>query len=186
MRFADRRVAPAYNVQVATLSDPMGGPLVIVGLRVTQQGNDKSQLRPMIEHLEQRHRRRVSEVLVDSGYLTRDDATWALERALRVVAPAPTSWTREHPALDAWKQWLTTAEARERYRSRKLIAERANAELKNRLGLHTMPVRGLRKVTALLTMASVVITLMGSGTRWLRGLSAQQEHRGDTSSQSHE
>jgi len=69
MRFQKKTIAPAYNCQIAV--DPE--TFVVVSVEVTNQGNDKNMLEPMIENIESRYNARPTEVLVDSAY--RDHAT---------------------------------------------------------------------------------------------------------------
>ena len=53
------------------------------------------------------------------------------------------------------------------YRARKSLVERANAVLKDRLGLRLIPVRGQRMALCFCILASVVCNLMQHGLRLL-------------------
>lgn len=69
MRFQKKTIAPAYNCQIAVEPETF----IAVSVKVTNQGNDKNMLKPMIENIESRYDTRPDEVLVDSSY--RDHAT---------------------------------------------------------------------------------------------------------------
>lgn len=64
MRFQKKTIAPAYNCQLAV--DPE--TFMVVSVKVTNQGNDKNMLKPMVENIESRYDARPNEVLVDSAY----------------------------------------------------------------------------------------------------------------------
>ena len=66
MKFPDGGYRPGYNVQFAT--DTESG--VIVGVEVTNAGNDSEQLPPMLDQLEERYERVPDEALVDGGFAT--------------------------------------------------------------------------------------------------------------------
>ena len=68
MKFPDGGYRPGYNVQFAT--DTESG--VIVGVEVTNAGNDSEQLPPMLDQLEERYERVPDEALVDGGFATID------------------------------------------------------------------------------------------------------------------
>jgi hypothetical protein len=66
MKFPDGGCRPGYNVQFAT--DTESG--VIVGVEVTNAGNDGAQLAPMLDQLEERFERVPDEAHVDGGFTT--------------------------------------------------------------------------------------------------------------------
>ena len=61
--------APSYNVQITT--DTQHG--LIVDVEVTQAGNDFQQLIPAVERVEERFGQAPGQVLVDSGYISREN-----------------------------------------------------------------------------------------------------------------
>src|SRR6202522_2722067 len=83
MKFADGGCRPGYNVQYAT--DTESG--VIVGVDVTNAGNDGAQLPPMLDQLEERYERVPDEALVDGDFATIAAIDQAAERGCTVYAP---------------------------------------------------------------------------------------------------
>src|SRR5271156_4591374 len=83
MKFPDGGCRPGYNVQFST--DTESG--VIVGVEVTNAGNDGAQLPPMLDQLEERYERVPGEALVDGGFTTLDAIDQATERGCTVYAP---------------------------------------------------------------------------------------------------
>jgi transposase len=69
--------APSYNVQIT--ADTVQG--LIVDVEITQAGNDFQQLIPAIERVEERFGKAPGQILVDSGYISREnvEATAARE-----------------------------------------------------------------------------------------------------------
>lgn len=61
--------APSYNVQITT--DTVQG--LIVDVETTQAGNDFGQLVPAVERVEERFGKAPGQVLVDSGYISREN-----------------------------------------------------------------------------------------------------------------
>lgn len=61
--------APSYNVQIT--ADTQHG--LIVDVEVTQAGNDFAQLIPAVERMEDHFGKAPGQVLVDSGYISRDN-----------------------------------------------------------------------------------------------------------------
>ena len=83
MKFPDGGYRPGYNVQFAT--DTESG--VIVGVEVTNAGNDGEQLPPMLDQLKERYERVPDEALVDGGFATMDAIDQADDRGCTVYAP---------------------------------------------------------------------------------------------------
>jgi len=54
IKMGDGGFRPAYNIQLATAGDPMGGPRTIVGVRVTNVGSDMGSIAPMLDDIEPR------------------------------------------------------------------------------------------------------------------------------------
>lgn len=61
--------APSYNVQITT--DTVQG--LIVDVETTQAGNDFGQLIPAVERVEERFGKAPQQILVDSGYISREN-----------------------------------------------------------------------------------------------------------------
>jgi transposase len=150
MKFADGGYRPGYNVQFAT--DTESG--VIVGVEVTNAGNDGEELPPMLDQLEERYERIPDEALVDGGFATKDAIDQADQRGCTVYAPIRAEEKKradgEDPyarkkgdsdAVAAWRSRMGTEAAKLIYRLRGQTAEWVNAQARNR-GFWFMPVRG--------------------------------------------
>ena len=155
MKLADGGFRPAYNVQFATTTE--GG--VVVGVAVTQAGCDNNQLVPMLEQIETSLGTRPQEILVDGGYVDREQIAHA-ETVLGVHVFAPVKeeadyeqqgqdpFARRKHDSDGTAQWrarMGTAAGKAAYRWRARTAEWVQARARNR-GLQQFLVRGLKKV----------------------------------------
>jgi transposase len=150
MKFPDGGCRPGYNVQFATDTDSG----VIVGVEVTNAGNDGAQLPPMLDQLKERYDRVPDEALIDGGFATTDTIDQAAERGCTVYSPVKgeekqraegkdpyTRKTWDSDATAAWRSRMGTETAKSIYRLRAQTAEWVNALCRNR-GLRHMPVRG--------------------------------------------
>ena len=156
MKMPDGGFRPAYNVQLATTT--AGG--VIVGVDVTSEGTDATQMTPMIEQIETRFDRRPEEMLVDGGFATVESIDAAERGGTTVYAPVREEqkqldrgqdpYARKKSDTDAtavWRARMGTEEAKAIYCLRGCTAEWANAQVRNR-GLYAVTVRGQKKVLA--------------------------------------
>jgi transposase len=156
MKMADGGFRPAYNVEFATDTSAQ----VIAGADVTNAGSDMGQMSPMVEQIEERHERVPGAMLVDGGFAKKEDIEKVDEitgGGCRVYAPVQRPKTSERDphvprpgdsaVVAEWRQRMGTKEAREIYKERAATAECVNAQARNR-GLRQFPVRGLRKVKA--------------------------------------
>jgi transposase len=75
--------APSYNVQLNT--DAANGVIVAVG--VTQAGNDFGQLRPGVDRVEQNLGEQPKQVMVDGGYVSRDNLVHMKARGVEFIGP---------------------------------------------------------------------------------------------------
>ena len=150
MKMPDGGFRPAYNVQFATDHDSD----VIVGVAVTNAGNDQQQLTPMLEQIARRVGCPVA-VLVDGGYVSHPAIDHATAHGIEVLAPVPRRrGTNEpvpvqpddSPAVAAWRDRMATDAAKAQYRWRGAIAERINADTRTHRTLTGLLVRGLSKV----------------------------------------
>ncbi len=73
--------APSYNVQITT--DTVQG--LIVDVEVAQAGNDFQQLIPAVERVEERFGKAPEQVLVDSGYISRENVEEAAKHQVDLV-----------------------------------------------------------------------------------------------------
>lgn len=69
MRFSDGSIDAGYNCQVVL--DPES--YMVLSVDVTNQGNDKNLLKPIVENIESRYEATVERTLVDTGYPTHQD-----------------------------------------------------------------------------------------------------------------
>src|SRR5579863_3473954 len=69
MKHPDQTFALSYNAQIST--DAAHG--LIVGVAVTQEANDMTQLLPAVDRVEQRLQKKLQQVVADSGYTTREN-----------------------------------------------------------------------------------------------------------------
>lgn len=156
MKMANGGYDPAYNVQFATDGDAR----VIVGVEVTNEGTDGSQMAPMVDQLESSYGRRPRRILVDSAFATREAVTDVESKGTEVVGGIPRAGQLEKNGKDPhspqrgdteeykrFRTRMTEESYKDLYKSRPSIAEFPNAACRND-GLRQFRVRGLRKVKA--------------------------------------
>lgn len=156
MKMAGGDYRPGYNVQFAT----DGEARVIVGVDVTNSGNDGQQMAPMHEKIKTRYRKKPRKYTVDGGFTNHESITTLEKDGTEVYAPIHDKDRMENRGVDPYarqprdtdesfvfRQRMATAEAQELYKQRASIAEHPNAECRNR-GLQQFRVRGLAKVKA--------------------------------------
>ena len=159
MRGADG-IVQAYNAQAAVEPDLQ----LIVGQTVTQAANDKQQLLPMVEVIEQQSGQRPEEILADSGYCSEKNLE-ALESAVqpeqRIAGyiaterqkhgehrepcpkgPLPRGATR----VDRMRRKLKTKAGKAVYAARKAIVEPVFGQIKQARGFRQFLLRGIEKV----------------------------------------
>ncbi|RYE75893.1 MAG: transposase [Myxococcales bacterium] len=83
---------PAYNVQFAAVASPMGGPVAIVGVQVTQTPSDQGSVLPMVDQIEARTGRRVRRLAVDSNHVSQPTLQQAQARGLELISRPPENW----------------------------------------------------------------------------------------------
>lgn len=152
MKMGDGGWRPAYNVQLATDTQSQ----IIVGVEVTNQGNDQGQIEPMIDQLQERYGIEPAETLVDGGYTAHADLE-AVAGRTTVYAPVPKPRdpgidphrpkATDSTAIAEWRKRMKTARAKRIYKERAATAECVNAQARNR-GLIRVLVRGIEKVRA--------------------------------------
>jgi len=150
MKMADGGFRPAFNVQLATDTESQ----VVLGVSVTNEGSDRSQMEPMIEQLQQRHGAVPEEHLVDGGFVNLEQIDSVSEKNVKVTAPVPKPRNSErdpHEPLKSdskpvaeWRARMRTDEAKEIYKERASTAECVNANARKN-GLTNLLTRGLPK-----------------------------------------
>ena len=150
----------AYNAQAAVEADLQ----LIVGQSVTQATNDKEQLIPMVETIEEQSGQRPEEILADSGYCSEKnleglesaeqpeqkiDGYIATERQKHDEykepcprGPLPQDATR----VDRMRRKLKTKVGKAVYAARKAIVEPVFGQIKQARGFRQFLLRGLEKV----------------------------------------
>jgi transposase len=170
MKMGDGGYRPAYNVQLATDVESR----FIVGVDVTNSGSDKGQAPPMLEQVKQRTGRVPEAYLADAGF----NDLWSIEetakRGVTIYTPtltpgrprkagAKSHRKAETPAITAWRDRMTTAEAQAIYKDRAATAETANADLRRWRGLNQFPSRGLTKAKTTTLWAALTHNIL----RWI-------------------
>ena len=167
MKMADGGFRPAYNVHLCTDTASQ----VNVGVEVSTAGNDQGEMLPMLEQLRARYGQVPQEILVDGGYVKKDDFDRAAQPDLGCVVYAPVAKPRstttdpfapkagDSDAVIAWRQRMATPEAKKIYTERAATAECVHALARNR-GLRLLPVRGRLKVRAVALLYALVHNVM--------------------------
>jgi transposase len=167
MKMGDGGFRPAYNVQLATATDSQ----VITGVTVINSGGDQGQMAPMVEQHEERYGQRPGEILVDGGFVKKEDIDEVSPPQGGTTVYAPVMKSKDpnrdahepreddSPAVADWRRRMATEEAKEIYKQRASTAECVNAQARNR-GLQRFPVRGLGKVRAVALWYALAHNLM--------------------------
>lgn len=150
----------AYNAQAAV--EPELG--LIVGQLVTQAANDKEQLQPMVEAIEEQSGQRPEAILADSGYCSEENLKYLESadqpekkiegyiatgrqkhgdhRAPCKRGPLPKGATR----VDRMRRKLQTKVGKAVYAARKYVVEPVFGQIKQARGFRQFVLRGIRKV----------------------------------------
>jgi len=166
-----------YNAQIAV----DGEAQVIVAAEVTQESNDKRQLVPMLQQVEQNLGSKPQAVSADNGYWSEKQiadprvqgvdlhvATGKQKHGEPPAAGNACSPTGEPESLllEQMRQKLKTEAGRQVYRMRKAIVEPVFGQIKERRGFRRFLLRGLQKVRAewkLICLAHNLLKLFRSG-----------------------
>ena len=149
MKMADGGFRPAYNGQVATVANGQ----IVIEIGAVATGSDRGLLRPMLEAMQRRYRRRPRRHLVDGGFNKNADTEWAAEQGVNVYGPPghtkhktdPYAPRRDDgPGVAAWRRRMNSAHGKGVYR-RRAMGECINARIWQ---WHVAPftVRGIDKV----------------------------------------
>src|SRR3979490_1818724 len=161
MKGADGLVQ-GYNAQVSVEPEM----LLIVGQAVTEAANDKQQLEPMVEAIEQQSGQRPEAILADSGYCSEENLAYleSADQPERKIdgfiatgkqkhgehrlpckrGPLPKDATR----VERMKRKLQTKAGAAVYAARKAIVEPVFGQIKHARGFRQFSLRGLTKVQA--------------------------------------
>jgi len=144
-----------YNTQVAV--EPLFQ--LVVGQTVTQAANDKQQMVPLIEAIQEQSGQRPKEVLTDSGYCSEENLKYLAKRRMEgFVAtekqkhgewrepckrgPLPKDASR----VERMKRKLKTKVGSAVYARRKCMVEPVFGQIKQARGFRQFLLRGLKKV----------------------------------------
>jgi hypothetical protein len=142
----------AYNAQVAAA----GVPQIIVAQTVTQEANDRQQLIPMLQQVEQNVGGTPELTTADAGYWNEHDIA-GLQAAGRDVLVPPDggkmngedelpSNAPKGPVAKQMRERLAQEEQQKRYRKRSGMVEPVFGLIKEILGYRRFLLRGLKKV----------------------------------------
>jgi transposase len=149
-----------YNAQAAVEA----GLGLIVGQLVTQAANDKEQLQPMVEAIEQQSGQRPMAILADSGYCSEENLTYleSAEEPERQIAAYVATGKQKHgeqrqpckrgplPAgatrVDRMRRKLQTKAGKLVYAARKCVVEPVFGQIKQARGFRQFVLRGIQKV----------------------------------------
>ena len=154
MKGADSFVQ-AYNAQVAVEPEFQ----LIVGQKVTQAANDKQQMKPLVEVIQEQSGQKPAEVISDSGYCSEANLKYLEKKRIEgFVAvdresyrdreqlcphrPLPNAATR----VDRMRRKLQTKKGAAIYATRKAIVEPVFGQIKQARGFRQFLLRGLKKV----------------------------------------
>ena len=174
MKMGDGGYRPAYNVQLATVGDKMGGPRTIVGVRVTQNTTDMGSLVPMLHEVKARTGELPKTLVADAGHAKHTDIAEAMDLGVEVIVPVPddprhTEGTRNNkaPQIVTWRQLMETPLAKEKLRWRASACELSNAHAKQRFGMRQFLVRGLNNVTCVVLLTALAANLLAHASALL-------------------
>lgn len=165
MKMPDGGFRPAFNAQFCTDTESQ----IIVGVMVSNQGNDSGLASPMLKQIERSYQQVPEDYLVDGGFINLEDITLVEQIGARLYAPVITNRTpRTDPHMPkpgdslqviAWRKRMATPEGKAIYKERASTAELINAIHHNR-GLTSFRVRGLKKVQAVVLWFALIHNLM--------------------------
>jgi len=144
-----------YNTQVAVEPTLQ----LIVGQTVTQAANDKQQMVPLIEAIQEQSGQKPEEVLADSGYCSEENLKYLAKRRMEgfIATEKQKHGERNEPCkrgplpkgasrVERMKRKLQTKVGAAVYASRKYIVEPVFGQIKQARGFRQFLLRGLEKV----------------------------------------
>ncbi len=144
----------AYNVQIAVDAETQ----LIVGQLVTQAGNDKKQLQPMVETIAQQSGQKPQQALADNGYCSEGNLEYVEKEGIdayiatgreKQESAGGTPLRRRLPKgatrVERMRRKLKTKVGAAIYKSRKAIVEPVYGQIKQARGFRQFLLRGLWK-----------------------------------------
>jgi transposase len=151
MKMGDGSYRPAHNVQLA--ADPQSRG--IVGVDVSNRGQDSSLSEPMRQQVERRTGQKVQEHTTDAGYVNLEQIQRAGDDGVTMYVALRKSKgktdpykpkRKDKPHVRAWRARMAGEEAKVKLKERSSTIETINADGKSYRGLGRVLVRGLSKV----------------------------------------
>lgn len=169
MKMANSGFSPAYNAQFCTDVDSN----IIVGVDVSQQGNDTGLASPMLEQIADDYDQRPKAILADTSYASKDEITTITQsgttpliaipikgkNADKVEADAYVPHKGDTPEVRAWRERMASAEGQQILKKRGQVAELVHAVL-DQMNLARLKVRGLHKVRSVLLWFALAHNLL--------------------------
>jgi len=144
----------AYNTQIAVEPDFQ----LIVGQGVTQDTNDKQQMKPVVEAIREQAGQKPQEVLTDSGYCSEANLKYLEKKNIEgFIATDKESYRGHHQSgprgplpkgatrVDRMRRKLQTKVGAAIYSRRKTVAEPVFGQIKQARGFRQFLLRGLEK-----------------------------------------
>lgn len=152
---ASKSFLQGYNAQVAV----DGAHQCIVAHTVTQQENDRGQLAPMLEQVQNNVQARPELVLADMGYWKQESVVAQQPAGYDVLVPPNgfSIWKKtgklpangaQGPVAEKMRERLVSDQGRQHYNRRCGIVEPVFALIKEQRGCRRFLLRGLKKVSA--------------------------------------
>jgi transposase len=174
MKMGDGGYRPAYNVQLSTVGEKLGGPRTIVGVRVTQNTTDMGSLEPMVDQILARTGQLPKQLVADAGHAKHADIAATMERGVDVVVPVPDdprnaagARNDKTRAVTQWRERMERPDAIETLRWRASACELSNAHAKQRYGMRQFLVRGMKKVTCVVMLTVLASNLLAHASALL-------------------
>ncbi len=174
---ATKSFEQSYNCQIAVDDKAQ----VIIAADVTQEANDKQQLKPMVKQIRANTGQRPRKISADSGYFSEDNIEHLKEQN---IEPYIATGREKHnsskgPALrgripkhlttrERMQRKLRTIKGRATYSKRKGIAEPVFGQIKGARGFRQFLLRGLeavRREWRIICTAHNILKLFRSGWR---------------------
>jgi len=150
----------AYNAQIAV----DGAKQIIVAAAITQESNDKQQLAPMLERVEQNLGAKPVAASADAGYFSQDQISDERVKGIELYVatgkhkhgqPEPAEAiqpdrlpAKSDSAMEKMKQKLKTETGQALYKMRKAIVEPVFGQIKAARGIRAFLLRGIGKAGA--------------------------------------
>jgi hypothetical protein len=169
MKMANGGFNPAYNAQFSTDVDSN----IIVGVDLSQQGNDTGLASPMLQQIEDHYDQRPEAMLADTSYASHDEVATITQSGTIPYMAVPVKGNQadkseedayaphkgDTPEVLAWRERMASEAGKQMLKKRGQVAELVHAVL-DQMNLSRMKVRGLRKVRTLLLWFALAHNLL--------------------------